>query len=57
LRVIAGFNRRFVRVCALNEFGATYIIDVGCGTGALLEALRDRGCDVFGLEYSEAALK
>jgi len=41
----------------LNDFKATCIIDVGCGTGALLEALRDRGCEVFGLEYSEAALK
>jgi SAM-dependent methyltransferase len=41
----------------LNEFKATCIIDVGCGTGALLEALRYRGCEVFGLEYSEAALK
>lgn len=41
----------------LNDFKATSVIDVGCGTGALLEALRDRGCDVFGLEYSEAALK
>ena len=41
----------------LNSFKVTCVIDVGCGTGALLEALRDRGCDVFGLEYSEAALK
>jgi SAM-dependent methyltransferase len=32
------------------------VIDVGCGTGALLEALRDRGCEVFGLEYSEGGL-
>lgn len=32
------------------------VIDVGCGTGALLEALRDRGCEVFGLEYAEAGL-
>lgn len=40
----------------LNDFKATRIIDVGCGTGALLEALRERGCEVFGLEYSEAAL-
>jgi len=32
------------------------VIDVGCGTGALLEALRDRGCQVFGVEYAEAAL-
>jgi SAM-dependent methyltransferase len=33
------------------------IVDVGCGTGALLEALRRRGCQVLGLEYSEAALQ
>ena len=41
----------------LNDFKATCIIDIGCGTGALLESLRDRGCEVFGLEYSEVALK
>jgi SAM-dependent methyltransferase len=41
----------------LSDFVATRIVDVGCGTGALLEALRDRGCEVFGLEYAEAALK
>lgn len=33
------------------------IVDVGCGTGALLEVLRRRGCQVLGLEYSEAALR
>lgn len=33
------------------------VVDVGCGTGALLDALRSRGCEVFGLEYSEAGLK
>jgi SAM-dependent methyltransferase len=32
------------------------VLDVGCGTGALLEALRERGCTVFGLEYSDAGL-
>src|SRR5262245_18084695 len=39
----------------VNDLKATCIIDVGCGTGALLDALRARGCDVFGLEYAEAA--
>lgn len=33
------------------------VIDVGCGTGALLEVLRSRGCSVFGLEYSTKALE
>src|SRR5262245_20106891 len=40
-----------------GEFNPTCVIDVGCGTGALLDALRKRGCDVLGLEYSEAALR
>lgn len=33
------------------------VVDVGCGTGALLEALRRKGCQVSGLEYSSAALQ
>lgn len=33
------------------------VLDVGCGTGALLAALRERGCEVYGLEYSDAALR
>lgn len=32
-------------------------LDVGCGTGALLEALRIREVDVAGLEYSNVALE
>ena len=33
----------------------TYALDVGCGTGVLLAALRDRGVKVVGLELAEAA--
>jgi SAM-dependent methyltransferase len=40
----------------IDDLKATSVIDVGCGTGALLAALRDRGCQVYGLEYAEAAL-
>lgn len=32
------------------------VIDVGCGSGAILGALRDRGLSGRGLDYSEAAL-
>ena len=40
----------------IDAFKPRTIVDVGCGTGALLEAFRQMGCDVFGLEYSDAAL-
>ncbi len=32
-------------------------VDVGCGTGALLESLRTRGVTPYGLEYADAALR
>lgn len=41
----------------VSDLRPATLIDVGCGTGALLEALRDRGCTVRGLEYAEAGLK
>lgn len=33
------------------------LIDVGCGSGALLDEIRKRGCVVAGLEYAEAGLE
>ena len=33
------------------------VADVGCGTGAMLELMRDCGCDVLGFEKSQAALE
>lgn len=41
-----------VRVAAPDS-----VLDVGCGTGALLRALRDRGVPGTGLEHSAAALE
>jgi SAM-dependent methyltransferase len=41
----------------VSEFEPKSVVDVGCGTGALLAALRDRGCTVFGLEYSQAGIE
>jgi SAM-dependent methyltransferase len=40
-----------------EHFHPLSVIDVGCGTGALLVAFRDLGCSVSGLEYAEAALR
>ncbi len=34
------------------------ILDIGCGAGAFLNSLRtDKGCEVYGVDISEAALK
>lgn len=41
----------------MEDLRVRSVVDVGCGTGALLEALRDRGCEVWGLEGSEVALE
>ena len=38
------------------DFKPRAVIDVGCGTGALLTALGERGCRICGLEYADAAL-
>lgn len=40
----------------VGDLKPSTVVDVGCGTGALLAALRERGCRVCGLEYGEAAL-
>jgi SAM-dependent methyltransferase len=41
----------------IERFSPRTVVDVGCGTGALLAALRDKGCTVRGLEYAEAGLR
>jgi SAM-dependent methyltransferase len=33
------------------------VVDVGCGSGSVMDALKQRGLSVRGLDYSEAALK
>jgi 2-polyprenyl-3-methyl-5-hydroxy-6-metoxy-1,4-benzoquinol methylase len=40
-----------------REFAPRTVVDVGCGTGALLDAMRSQGIGVAGFEYSEAALE
>jgi SAM-dependent methyltransferase len=40
----------------VDEFHPQTLVDVGCGTGALLVELRERGVAVCGLEYAAAAI-
>lgn len=41
----------------VEGFGPTSVLDVGCGTGALLHALQQRGVAGKGLEYAGIALR
>lgn len=40
----------------VGTFQPRTVLDVGCGSGALLDALRRRGVEGTGLEYSQAGL-
>lgn len=41
----------------LSDLKPSTAVDVGCGTGALLAALKAHGCRVLGLEYSDSGLE
>jgi SAM-dependent methyltransferase len=41
----------------VQHFKPGTLVDVGCGTGAFLAAVRDRSVQTFGLEYSAAGLE
>jgi SAM-dependent methyltransferase len=41
----------------VTQFAPRTLIDVGCGTGALLSAFKAKGIKTVGLEYSSAGLK
>ena len=40
----------------MRDFNPRRVVDLGCGTGALLEALKNHGCDCQGFEYSDSGL-
>lgn len=40
----------------VESFRPKTVIDIGCGTGALLAAFKGLNCEVQGLEYAEAGL-
>jgi SAM-dependent methyltransferase len=41
----------------VSGFKPARVVDVGCGTGALLDEFKNKGCDCLGLEYSEPGIK
>lgn len=45
-----------VYVAMVEEFEATSVLDVGCGTGTFANMLANRGCEVTGVDPSSAAL-
>lgn len=40
----------------LDDFRLGRVVDIGCGTGALLAAFMERGCVCVGLEYADAGI-
>jgi SAM-dependent methyltransferase len=50
------WSRNAMAESIVRDLAPRRVLDVGCGTGALLEALLLRGVQVFGLEYSDAGL-
>jgi SAM-dependent methyltransferase len=52
----AAWSKDVMADAIVRDLAPRRAVDVGCGTGALLEALRSRAVEVTGLEYSTAAL-
>ncbi|HEU0037482.1 MAG TPA: class I SAM-dependent methyltransferase [Kofleriaceae bacterium] len=42
----------YERIAERVASSATRVLDLGCGDGALVRALRSRGCDAFGIDLS-----
>jgi SAM-dependent methyltransferase len=53
---VAAASASTIAESVLRDISPRTVIDVGCGTGALLQALRAGGCRVTGLEYASAAI-
>lgn len=41
----------------VRDLAPRSVLDVGCGGGHLLEALQNRGCEVFGLEFAATGVE
>ena len=49
-------SMRTIATAIMEDFNPKSCLDVGCGTGVLMQVLVSKGVDAFGLEYSESAL-
>ncbi len=52
----AGCSAQVISQSIIHEFKPICVVDVGCGTGALLYELKECGCICLGLENSSAGL-
>jgi SAM-dependent methyltransferase len=52
IRISAGVMAKTI----IDEFSPGKVVDVGCGTGALLAALQESNVSCAGLEYAQAAI-
>lgn len=50
-------SRETMAESIVSDLRPRRLIDVGCGTGALLDAIRARGVETMGLEYSDAGIE
>jgi cyclopropane fatty-acyl-phospholipid synthase-like methyltransferase len=50
-------SARIMARSIFSEFAPKSVLDVGCGTGALLSEFQKYGCETFGLEFSPAGLE
>jgi SAM-dependent methyltransferase len=51
-----GESAPYIAASIARDLAPRTLLDLGCGTGAILDAVRAHGVTVRGLEYSEAAL-